>query len=45
MDTFAQIARSGIQGRRELLESPTPAPLPDSTAVLAPCAEQPYPGA
>ena len=43
MDTFAQIARSGIQGRRELLESPTPAPLPDSTAVLAPCAEQPTP--
>ena len=43
MDTFAQIARSGIQGRRELLESPTPAPLPDSTAVLAPCAGQPTP--
>lgn len=43
MDTFAQIARAGIQGRRELLETPAPAPLPDSTVTLKPCAAQPTP--
>lgn len=43
MDTFAQIARAGIQGRRELLETPAPAPLPDSTATLKPCTAQPTP--
>ncbi len=41
MDTFAQIARGGIQGRLDLLTLPTPAPLPDNTVTLKACSAQP----
>ena len=41
MDTFAQIAKSGIQGRRELLEQPVPQPLPDLLVPLEETYETP----
>lgn len=34
MDTFAQIAKSGIQGRHELLHQPEPASLPEREVFL-----------
>lgn len=41
MDAFAQIAKSGIQGRYELLEQPKPTPLPDHVVCLKETNAQP----
>lgn len=41
MDNFAQIAKSGIQGRRNELETPAPAALPDHVVPLVSVQEKP----
>ncbi len=41
MDTFAQIAKGGIQGRHELLEQPMPFPLPENVVCLNPADGKP----
>lgn len=41
MDAFAQIAKSGIQGRYEFLEQPKPTPLPDHVVCLKETNAQP----
>lgn len=43
MDNFAQIAKNGIQGRHELLQTPEPSALPNHTFELVSCEAEPTP--